>query len=113
MSATSTKPSDVLEDDDSPPLDPTRHQLLGRRGRGTEQTRFTLRGLREAIGMTQTEMAERSGMGQWEVSRVERRGDHLVSTLHRYAEAIGGRLEVACVVNGRRYVLSDPEDCDG
>jgi hypothetical protein len=34
------------------------------------------------------------------VSRLEARDDKKVSTLVRYAAALGGRLEVAIVVNG-------------
>lgn len=46
------------------------------------------------LGVPQTELAARTGLDQPEVSRLERRPDHLVSTLRRYVEALGGELEV-------------------
>jgi hypothetical protein len=45
-------------------------------------------------------------MTQAELSRVERREDHLVSTLRRYVEALDGHLEVVAVVGNKRIVLS-------
>jgi hypothetical protein len=44
-------------------------------------------------------------MSQGDLSRLERRNDHLLSTLERYAEALGGRLDVALVRGTRRYPL--------
>jgi hypothetical protein len=53
-----------------------------------------LRGLRIVAGVAQTTIAAKTGLDQPEVSRTERRSDHLVSTLRRYVEALGGKLEV-------------------
>lgn len=64
---------------------------------------YTLRLLREALGLTQNEIASRSGIAQGEVSKIERRGDVLASTLRRYAEGLGGKLELRVVVGGRSY----------
>jgi autotransporter translocation and assembly factor TamB len=44
-------------------------------------------------------------MAQGDVSRLEDREDVKLSTLARYAPALGGRVEVAVVVGGRRYFL--------
>jgi DNA-binding XRE family transcriptional regulator len=54
----------------------------------------TLKDLREALAHTQVELAQSLGVGQDTISRVERRSDMLLSTLRRYVEAMGGRLEL-------------------
>lgn len=53
--------------------------------------------LRHARQMTQVVLAERLHMVQPSVSRLERQADLYVSTLRRYIEAIGGRLEIHAV----------------
>jgi DNA-binding XRE family transcriptional regulator len=54
----------------------------------------TLKDLREAFEHTQVELAQNLGVGQDTISRIERRSDLLLSTLRRYVEAMGGRLEL-------------------
>ena len=54
----------------------------------------TLKDLREAFAYTQVELSQKLGVGQDMVSRIERRSDMLLSTLRRYIEAMGGRLEL-------------------
>ena len=61
--------------------------------------------LRQAVGVTQVEAAEAAEMTQGELSRLERRPDHLVSTLRRYVESLGGELEVTAVVGKKRVRL--------
>jgi DNA-binding Xre family transcriptional regulator len=68
--------------------------------------RYDLRTLRVALGLTQAEIAERSGMAQGDVSRLEGQEDLRLSTLARHAEALGGKLDVAVVIDGRRYTLA-------
>jgi transcriptional regulator with XRE-family HTH domain len=53
--------------------------------------------LRHARHMTQVALAGRLHMVQPSVSRLERQTDLYVSTLRRYVEAIGGRLEIHAV----------------
>ncbi len=55
---------------------------------------MNLKALREVVGLTQEEVAERMGALQPEVSRAEKREDHRVSTLRQYVEALGGEVEV-------------------
>src|SRR5438105_2813017 len=64
-----------------------------------------LRTLREMAGKTQAEVAELTAMAQSELSRTERRDDHLLSTLRRYIEALGGRLEVVAVFDDKTVRL--------
>lgn len=54
----------------------------------------TLRELREFAGKTQAQVSEATAMSQGAVSLVERREDHLLSTLRSYVQALGGELEV-------------------
>jgi transcriptional regulator with XRE-family HTH domain len=72
--------------------------------------RVLLRTVREGLGKTQEEVARALDTDQGEVSRIERRPDVLLSTLHRYAEALGAACEVAFVFpNGRRVLIAEPE----
>ena len=48
-----------------------------------------LHGIRELMGVTQSELAERLRVGQAALSRLERRADMLVSTMLHYLEALG------------------------
>jgi hypothetical protein len=75
-------------------------------GRGLKKDRrLTLQTLRVALGKTQADVARAAEMEQGDVSRLEARDDMKLSTLTRYAAAIGGRVEVAIVIGGRRYML--------
>lgn len=67
--------------------------------------------LRRGMGKTQADIAEALGTDQGEISRIERRGDVRLSTLRRYAEAVGARLELTFVFEktGSRAVIEAPE----
>lgn len=54
----------------------------------------TLQQLREARHHSQEEIARRLGVRQSAVSKIERRTDLYLSTLRKYVEAVGGRLEI-------------------
>lgn len=54
----------------------------------------SLRELRLARTLTQKHMAEVLGIGQDGVSKLENRGDMMLSTLRGYVEAMGGRLNL-------------------
>jgi hypothetical protein len=66
---------------------------------------MNLRELRELTGKTQQQVARATKMQQGELSRVERRDDHLLSTLRRYVEALGGELEVVARFGGKTVRL--------
>lgn len=70
-----------------------------------ELVKMDLRALRELAGATQVSVAKRAKMAQGEVSRVERGRNHLVSTLRRYVEALGGELEITAKLGARRVRL--------
>jgi hypothetical protein len=68
---------------------------------------MTLRALRESVGRTQGEVARKVSMTQPQLSRVEARRDHLISTLRKYIRALGGEIEVVALVKGTRVSLRD------
>ncbi len=61
--------------------------------------------MRERRGVSQEELARIWDTSQPNVSKIERQSDVLVSTLRRYVEALGGRLEVQAVFPEERVVL--------
>lgn len=67
--------------------------LAGRQARREQMERAHKMGLatiRKAAELTQTEVAERMGIRQTSVSRLETRPDMLLSTLRGYLDAAGG-----------------------
>ena len=58
---------------------------------------ITLHELRQAVGATQTEVAQDLGVSQPYVAKIEKRGDMSLTTLSSYLAALGGRLEVRVV----------------
>lgn len=67
---------------------------------------MNLRALREMAGKTQEELAEIMKSSQGQVSVTERREDHLLSTLRRYVEALGGEIEVVAKFDDKQVRLS-------
>ncbi len=66
---------------------------------------FSLKELRELLRLTQAALAQRLEIDIPPVSRIENRSDHLVSTIRAYVEALGGKLEIVAVFNGKRVKL--------
>ncbi len=69
---------------------------------------YHLRELRKRAGLTQVELAERIGVGQRQVSKIEN-GDldsAKVGTIRRYLEAVGGALAVEYVVGDERVQVA-------
>ena len=67
---------------------------------------MNLKEVRELLGKTQEQLAAVANIDQSQLSRTERREDHLVSTLRQYIEALGGELEVPTL--GGRIKLKIP-----
>ncbi len=90
--------------DEIPEIDLSKAKTIGR---GTKTgRRYDLRTLRTAVGKRQEDVAHAAEMKQGDVSKLEGRDDVKVSTLTRYIAALGGKLEVVAVINGRRYLLA-------
>lgn len=63
--------------------------------------------IREMRAMSQQELAEKLGITQPAVAAMERRGDDIkVSTLKRYAEALGGELKISIELPEGSRVIS-------
>jgi hypothetical protein len=91
-----------------------RAERLGRAAiaRAAERARaqveeLTLQELRQGLALTQVDAARAADMTQSELSRLESRADHRISTLRRYVEALGGELEISAVFGGRRVKLTE------
>ncbi|WP_313064778.1 helix-turn-helix domain-containing protein [Pseudomonas sp.] len=54
----------------------------------------SLKSLREAVGYTQLQMAEKLGIGQAAISKIEARGDVQLSSLKKYVESLGASLRI-------------------
>jgi predicted transcriptional regulator len=65
-----------------------------------------LRAIRAQLGKTQTEIAEALGSSQSRVSDLEGQGDHRLSALRRYVEALGGELSLVARFGKRRVRLT-------
>lgn len=73
-----------------------------------EARAYRLRELREQAGLTQAQLAERIGVGQRQVSKIER-GDiesAKVSTIRGYLEAVGGALSLEYVMGDERVQVA-------
>jgi transcriptional regulator with XRE-family HTH domain len=66
---------------------------------------MTLRELRHARKLTQVKMAQKLGITQDSVSRLEKRSDLLLSTLRKTVEAMGGSLTLVAEFPDRKPVF--------
>ena len=64
--------------------------------------------MREDSAITQRQVAEILGVTQANISRIEREGDIYLSTLRKYMEALGGRLEISAVFPEKTVTLALP-----
>lgn len=67
---------------------------IARRTKDLIAEEMELNALRKDLGLTQEEMARRTGGKQVYISRMESRADVRLSTLRDYVVALGGRLEL-------------------
>jgi hypothetical protein len=87
-------------------LGPQASARVARRARAQIEE-LTLQELRRTLDKTQVDVARSAEMTQSELSRLESRGDHRISTLRRYVEALGGELEITARFGGRRVKLTE------
>ena len=66
-----------------------------------------MKDLRQAVEQTQEDLAATLGVGQDTISRLEQRSDMLLSTLRRYVEGMGGKLELVAQFLNRPPVVID------
>lgn len=74
----------------------------------SEVRAYHLRELREQAGLTQAQLAERIGVGQRQVSKIEH-GDldnTKIGTIRSYLEAVGGELAIEYVLGDQRVQVA-------
>ncbi len=71
-----------------------------------------LASIRRATGLTQTELAHSLGVGQAQISKIERQADMLISTLASYLAALGVDAKIVIEV-GEQTVTYDLTDGRG
>jgi hypothetical protein len=79
-------------------------KAIARRSRELIAEELSLQELRKAMAVTQVQVAESLGKRQDEISRIEQRGDLLLSTLRDYVQSLGGELELLCTFKNRGSV---------
>jgi predicted transcriptional regulator len=85
-------------------LPPRQRAAVARRADVLIAEELTLRDLRKALKLTQSDIAKRLRKGQDMVSRIEQRDDLLLSTLRGYVKSLGGELELVCRFRHRAAV---------
>lgn len=87
---------------------PRRDRVEAHKARMLAEVRaYRLRELREALGMTQADLAERLNVSQRRISDIER-GDldrSQVDTIRRYVEAVGATLRIEVEIGEDRRQL--------
>ena len=73
-------------------MSPARRKKISKRAQELLAEEMTLCELRKAHKLTQQRLAKSLGVGQDQISKLEKRSDLLLSTLRNYIEAMGGRL---------------------
>ncbi|MGH3471760.1 MAG: helix-turn-helix domain-containing protein [Nocardioidaceae bacterium] len=65
-----------------------------------------LAAVRNAFDLTQTELAQRLGVSQANIAKIEKRSDLLVSTLRAYLAALGGEVRIVVAFQGHDIEVS-------
>lgn len=60
---------------------------------------------RKALGLTQSDVAERMGVTKSRVSQIERGEVSTVDVIARYVEAIGGHLQISAIFGDDLFIL--------
>jgi predicted transcriptional regulator len=96
-------------------MPPARRRAIRKRANELIKEELTLRDLRRVLSLTQVQLAASMGKRQDEISRIEQRGDLLLSTLQEYVRSLGGELELVCKFADRDpiRIKSIPGNADG
>lgn len=92
--------NDVIND-----LSPTMREEVNSRAQILISREVSLRELRRSLDLTQERLAQELGISQDNVSRMENRGDLLISTLRNLIESLGGRLSLVAEIPGQEPVV--------
>ena len=86
-------------------LDPDHQAEIAAEFKHLRTEYLTLKDLRKARELTQVKLAETLGQNQVSIAKLEKRTDLLLSTLRRYVEAMGGKLNLFVEFPDRPPVL--------
>jgi DNA-binding XRE family transcriptional regulator len=86
-------------------LSPARRKRVKARAAHLIAEEMTLQELRRARKITQVRMAQKLGIGQDGVSKLEKRADLMISTLRKTVEAMGGNLSLVAEFPDREPVV--------
>jgi predicted XRE-type DNA-binding protein len=88
-----------------------RQELISARASQIRLEEITLRHLREKLGLSQSELAERLEVQQPAVSKLERRQNLELNTIKAVVNALGGTIEIIVrIPNKEPIVLSDYQE---
>lgn len=97
---------------------PERRQRIEQK-KATLREEMSLAEIRQALSLTQSTLAETMDVGQAEISKIESRTDVFISTLRRFINAMGGKLEINAVFPDRTIEIQnfssfseETEDCN-
>lgn len=99
------KPFKILRDKMSPEARAMSNKLFEEM-----QREYRLTELRNALGVSQEELAQLMSKKQAAISRFERRSDMHISTLREFIAALGGRLQVIASFPEGSYHISQFEE---
>lgn len=60
---------------------------------------------RKAVGLSQTDVAEKMGVTKSRISQIERGEVSTVDAIARYVQALGGQLQISAVFGDDQYIL--------
>lgn len=96
-----------------------RREAIGRETAAAVAKEYALRELRKVRRCSQQQIAERLGVNQAAVSKLEKRADMYLSTLRQFVEAAGGKLELVArfpdhppLRIGRLGAIGDPAEAE-
>lgn len=89
----------VLIDDIVAKFSPERQKRIKKNSAKMIKEYKGLQAFRKAVGLTQTEVADKLSIKQVNVSQLESRDDMHLSTLRKYVEALGCELQISIVIS--------------
>lgn len=82
-------------------LSPDRRERIQAEAKRLHEEYLTLKELRKARELTQTQLAERLQVNQVSIAKLEKRSDLLLSTLRSYVRGMGGELDLVVRFPGK------------
>jgi DNA-binding XRE family transcriptional regulator len=105
------KKRNITHDDYMKKLPSARQKKILARAQELIAEEMTLRELRKARQKSQETLAELLGCRQGDISKLERRTDTYLSTIRKYVEAMGGKLDlIATFPNARPVKITNLGD---